>query len=124
MGVFYIELGSDKNQRPSIEEIQKYEKILDALLILSQEEIADNSCEMEKKLKVKDVLQEYLSYSLFYSGRSSFSHIECDARGKGICTLSYGERKMNESWQRILSFRYAEKSQQIEPNSFECISIP
>ena len=77
------------------------------------------------QVKVSDFLQNYLSISIFNRTKTFHDNIECGAKGKGICSLSYGDKEeVNKGWSRSLFFEYDSKNKFINPKSFECIDIP
>jgi hypothetical protein len=129
-GMIYAELKSE--DLTTNETAKESKHLLSELIKLNENEVPSDNCqlfdenniEIKEHLKVSDFLEDYLDYMLFYQGKNTFSYLECGARGEGLCTFNYGERKSNESSHRILSFSYASDRKEIEPNSFECLDIP
>ncbi len=124
MGYFFF--SSEKNT--PVNDIVKYEPILQEVLLLSNIQIKKNSnhCELYREsgslegqsMLVSDYLRVLLSSLSDNSDESNF-YISCDGREQDECFLNFGN-----GHNRMLFFKYDKKLEKINPDSFECIDIP
>jgi hypothetical protein len=111
---------------------KNYVSILAKLTLLGNTNIKNDECgiyniednSLKNNLKVADYISNYIVFNSYYRPLISYSDIECGARGKNICTLSFGGRQeMDKGWSRILSFEYNPKTQTINKNNITCIGL-
>jgi len=88
-------------------------------------ELFDDNNQILTKVKVSNYLQKYLQSSMYHRTKNFHDNIKCGEKGKGICSLSYGDKvELNKGSSSSLFFEYDSKNKSINPKSFECIDIP
>lgn len=88
-------------------------------------ELLDDNNQILSKIKVSNYLHKYLQNSIYRRTKNFHDNIKCGEKGKGICSLSYGDKvELNKGWSSYLFFEYDSTTRFINPKSFECIDIP
>ncbi len=111
--------------------------VMKALTRLSETKIPQNglNCEVNgtsatidgmtfnNDVLVGDFIAYYLSWSFLHNSADTPS-LMCEGKDIQQCTWSFGEKKSEEGWNRILRFKYNQASSAIDPQSLECIDVP